>query len=156
MAGVEIEYVSLDEAASPEEVAAVTAVFGRAGFEADVDANFGRKSAALLPWAIIVFLGTPLAKFFWAFFGRLGKRAADDVYPSLREFIKELIAARSSSAAPRGDIRFMDRDGTNLIVSAEITDEAIDALAQLDWEAMRGGWLLWDTERGEWRDATPR
>jgi hypothetical protein len=44
-----------------------------------------------------------------------------------------------------------DPDRTNLILHSSYPDEALDALRELDWDAVRGDYLVWDEERRGWR-----
>jgi hypothetical protein len=48
-----------------------------------------------------------------------------------------------------------DPEGTNVVLSEGLSDEALDALRDLDWSERHGGYLVWDSDRHEWRDAVP-
>jgi hypothetical protein len=95
---------------------------------------------------------TPIPEFFKAF----GAAAGQDSYAAVKQWVKDLLAARASSPAERGYLEIDDPEGTHLIVSTETSDEALEALAGIDWEEHRGDFLIWDDESGTWRDAPRR
>ncbi len=147
-----IDEVIVEDTATPDEVAAVKEVFARAGFDVEVDAAFGRRSADVLPWIVSVVLVTPIV----AFFASFGAEAGKDAYGAVKAWIAELFAARRKSGNGEGAVELKDPDGTTLILSTRYPKDAIDALARISWDQHRGGYLTWDSEAGEWRDPLKR
>jgi hypothetical protein len=147
---VEIRSVYTDEDAQPHEIDAVARAFRDVGFDVEVNPGFVRRSAGPLPWAVIVTLaGVPITAFFTAIAHEAGK----DVYAAAKDFILRLWQSRDR---PEGTLEFVDGDGTRLILSTRISKRALEALAEVDWPAKRGHYLVWDEERDEWRDPTRR
>jgi hypothetical protein len=147
--GTEIEWVALDLAASPQEVAAVEKAFARVGHAVAPEADIVSRSTAtdLLPWIVAVELLIPIS----AFMRGLASEAAEDSYPAIKRWVTELFTARRSSSAKYGSIRVSDPDGLYLEIESGIPDEALDALAEIDWiELGGGGYIAWDFKNGEW------
>lgn len=140
--------VSMDEEARPEEVEAVAAAFEEAGFDGPVSADIGRRSLGDLPF--VIYVGAAPAAFLSAFAGAAGK----DAYESLKKFVGRLVVARRER---RGSVVIEDResheDSTVLVLPSDLPEEAFAALADLDLEAPKGAYLIWDREgeRG-WHD----
>jgi hypothetical protein len=147
VAGV-IASVHLDVEASAGEVEAVRESFRRYGLDPKVKANFIRRSAGPLPWIVEVTLLAPIA----VFFAELSKRAANDAYDAAKAWVKEVWAARGGRD---GALMLTDPEYTNLVLSTRIGPEALDALGDIDWDEVRGGYLLWDDEAGAWFDKSP-
>jgi hypothetical protein len=144
--------ISMDEEASPAEVEAVAAVFAEAGFNGPVSANVGRRSLGDLPY--VVYLSATPAVFFKGFLEAAGK----DGYESLKGLVLKVTEARKGRD---GSIVVEDRqsreDSTVLVLSADLPDEAFVALEDLDLEALKGTYLVWDREGGKgWYDPTAR
>lgn len=144
-----IERVLVEDTASPAEVSEVAEAFRAAGFDVDVDAAYGRKSAGALPWIVYATLAVPFARFFET----LAVKAAEDAYAPIKAWIKSIWAARSGSGTGEGSIALEDPEHTHLILPTRLSDEALDALAEIDWDAVRGDYLVWD---GRWHDPTKR
>jgi hypothetical protein len=147
-----IEDVVIDRWASPEEARAIEEAFARAGFSVEVERAIETRSAGAVPWIIYVTLTVPIA----AFLGKFASEAGKDAYATVKAWAKEIIAARRESPAEPGSVRIDDPDGTNLILSAAIPDDALEALADIDWSDTRGGYIMWDADAREWRDMHPR
>lgn len=144
--------ISMDEEASPAEVEAVAAVFGEAGFDGPVSADIGRRSLGDLPF--VIYVGAVPTAFLTAFAGAAGK----DAYTALKEFVGKIRAARRGRD---GTVVVQDRgdreDSTVLVLSADLPDEAFAALGDLDLEAAKGAYLVWDRDGDEgWHDPTAR
>jgi len=139
--------VSIDVEASEEEVEAVAAAFRDAGIDASVSPTYGRKSLGTeLPW--IVLIGLPLKGFLTAF----GEEAGRDAWAALKSLVTKIRDARNSD---NGSIVVQSRESpTTLVISKELPDAGYVALFNLDSEASEGAYLLWDEERGEWKDGT--
>lgn len=80
--------VSVEEGASKEELDALRALFDEAGAPAVVNAGIIRRSADLLPWAMLI--KAPLVAFLTALATRLGTDAA----VALETFVAKVYAAR--------------------------------------------------------------
>jgi hypothetical protein len=147
----QVENVQVDVEASAAEVRDVEDAFARAGFaEIIVRADQVRRSTGLLPWIVAVTIGVPVKSFFDGFFATPGERA----YDALGAWVKDIWRARHSDVRA-GSISIEDPDGTTVILSTTIPDEAIAALADLDWDQLCGGYLIWNAERREWQDVLP-
>jgi hypothetical protein len=140
-----IERVVMDVEATAAEVAEVKEAFRQAGFDVAVRPSYERKSADVLPWIVYVTLAAPIATFFTT----LAAKAADDAYPAIKRWVKSVWNARRGRD---GSIVLRDPDGSYLILGTRIPDEAIEALAHLDWSRKLGQYLIWDEGRGEWQD----
>jgi hypothetical protein len=146
MAGERWE-VSIDREASEEEVDAVDAAFREAGLDAEVRASYGRKSLDLLPWIVLIAL--PLKGFLDAF----GREAGQDAYAALKRLVTRIREGRRGN---KGTIVVQSRESsTTLVLGDDLPDEAYAALFELDPKEYEGAYLLWDEDRGEWKDGTP-
>jgi hypothetical protein len=65
--------------------------------------------------------------------------------------VLDVFAARKSSAAEHGSIRVSEPEGTYLEIEAGIPDEALDALAEIDWDEFVGDYYIaWDGDSRRW------
>jgi hypothetical protein len=134
--------VSVDRGAPADEVAAVERVLRSFGIQGPVEANYGRKSFGELPFVVYIFM--PIVA---GFLGKLGA----DLYESVKRLVEELTEARGGRD---GQIFVADREtGTTLALDSGLPDEAYRAFAEIDWSKLEDGYVVWDTERGEWRNA---
>lgn len=147
-----IESVNTEAGAHAPELAAVREVFQRAGFEVDVQPVLIRRSAGVLPWIVSVTLTVPIAAWFTSFAVESGKLAAQDAHAAVKVFAKGVFAARHDAGSGRGALDLEDPEGSQLILSSDLPDEALDALAGIDWDEARGGYLTWDTTERRWLD----
>ena len=131
----------------PEELADIGAVLHAAGFDVNVHAKYDTRSGPIVPWLIGITLTAPIS----GFLTTLAARAADDAYPGIKAFVMGLWQARRR---PDGSVVIDDPDGTHLVVATSIPEHAIDALANLDWSAKQGHYLIWDEARDLWLDPT--
>ena len=149
----EIESVSLTVFAREDEVAAVEQAFARAGFQIDARADVETRSdhwgGAAAPWLIYVMLAVPISAFFAAF----GSEAGKDAYAAVKEWTRDIFAVHQKPHYAGGTLDIRDPRGTRVVLSPPLPDEALDALADIDWASVEGGDLLWDERRREWRDA---
>ena len=151
------EPVHIEATAPAEHVAAVEEAFARAGFRVAVAADYERKGVAdLLPWVVLVILLSPIKPFFDAFSAKAGERAADDAYDGLKQLLRDIRLARSGAGTGEGSIRISDPERTNVELPSPLPDEAVEALRDIDWNEVRGAWLVWDPQRKTWRDPTKR
>jgi hypothetical protein len=142
-----VEEVSLDVRASPGEVRLVEEAFTRAGFQVEANPKVNSRGAGVPPWLVYVTIAVPVADFFRAFASEAGR----DAYAAVKAWANDVMAARRESGD--GSIRLDDSDGTTLILHTSFPDEALDALAEIDWSEMTGGgYLLWGAETGRWFD----
>lgn len=151
-----VKEVVIEDTAPPEHAGAVKTAFARAGFDVEVEAAYGRRSLDLLPWAVIVVLGYPIKSFLDGFLTRIGEDVADDSYDSFKTLIRDIIEARRGAGTGEGSIKISDPEHTNVVVPSLLSDRAIDGLRGLDWDAVRGDYLVWDELREVWRDPTRR
>ena len=131
---------------------AVDETFGRAGFEVHSRAAMIRRSADVLPWIVHVTLAVP----FVAFFAKFGSEAGKDAYAAVKAWAKAMFEARKESGLGRGAISVVDLNGTELVLASDWPDEALDALAEMDWDQVEGGYLVWNEAEGEWIDQLPQ
>ena len=149
-----VQGVVIEDTATPAEVEAVEEAFRRHGLDVEVRTGYGRKALGESGWVVVVLLGVPVALFFKGFMDELGRAAARDAYGPVKAWIRDVW--RSRGAAGTGSILLRDDEHTTLALSSSLADEALDALREIDWEQQRGGWLLWDAERREWRNPRNR
>jgi hypothetical protein len=122
--------------------------FSRAGFNVQVKADYGRRSADLLPW--IVHIGATGA--FGGFFAALGA----DRYSKFKALVRDVREARRDAGNGTGAIDLRDAEGTNITLPSTLPDEALDALSRINWDEVSAGWLVWSSDRGEWVDHMKR
>jgi hypothetical protein len=146
---VEIEDPVLIEATAPAgHVEAVEAVLKRNGLDARVEAGIERRAVGDLPWLIrIVEEGTIY---------ELLKFVATGGTTGIKEMYRELRDARNGAGNGKGSVELVDSENTHVILSSTLPDEAIEALDDLHWDELGGGWLVWDAGRKEWVDHTRR
>jgi hypothetical protein len=138
--------VTTDVGASDSELAALDAAFRRVGFEVRAEASERTRAAEPLPWVVYIVLGAPLA----AFFHTLASEAAKDAYQPLKQWVKDVFAARGGSPA---HLSVEDVEGSRVSVGSNLPEEALEALARLDWSQFpSGGDLHWSESRQEWLD----
>jgi hypothetical protein len=143
-----IERTLIEYEAPPEEVAAVQEALASFGFSVTVRPEYPLTGGPPtdLSWAVFIALGVPLTAFFTA----LGSAAGTDAYAALKEWVERVRDARRLTSG-RGEIRIHDAH-TSMVIPADIPDEAIDALRDVDWAGLRGGHLVWVEEQQVWRD----
>lgn len=141
--------VMLDRETPAGELADVRAAFAAAGIDGPCDAVVERYSADLLPWVIYVTVSYPIGRFFGGFF----EAAGEDGYRTFKAWVHDVRAARGGH---RGSVVVQSKDGTRVVLSSEIPDEALGALRKVDWSQRACGDFIWDDDAGEWRDALNR
>lgn len=146
------EPVHIEATAPAEHVAAVEEAFARAGFRVAVAADYERKGADLLPWVVLIILENPIKPFIDAF----AAKAGEDAYDGLKQLLRDIRTARSGAGTGEGTIRISDPERTNVELPSPLPDEAVEALRDIDWNDVRGAWLVWDPQRKTWRDPTKR
>ena len=62
------------------------------------------------------------------------------------------LTARADSGTGEGSIEISDADGTTLVVTTGLPDAALDGLADIQWDEVRGHDLAWDDTASLWRD----
>lgn len=140
----------MEVTASPEEIAVVEAEFARAGFRVRAEAQippFGGGPPATWDWIVHVMLAAPIAVFLTTF----AAKASEDAYEAFKRWTRDFLAARQPSGE-RGELAISsDRDEITLVIRANIPDEALDALAEIDWSPEHGGYLVWNDSRRQWQ-----
>jgi hypothetical protein len=138
--------ISIEDTAPQGHVEAVATAFGEAGFEVEVVADYGRRSAGVLPWIVRITLDETIKGFFIA----LGAAGFKTLYGAIKR------ARDGANSDGEGTIELYDPESSWMILPASLPDEAIDALGTLDWDRLRGGYLVWKSAEKEWVNATPR
>lgn len=142
---MDIEEVITDAEASPEELAALNDAFRRVGFDVQADPAIHARSIDPVPWVVYVMLGAPIATFFTTLAAEAGK----DAYEPLKQWVKDVWAARGNKP---GCADLSDPQHTRLSLRAGLPEEALDALKEIDWSRKHGGDLHWSESRREWLD----
>lgn len=145
--------VILDDAATSDELRSVRNALSEAGFvPLSIEATLERRGAGSFPSLIDVLVAIPLTAFFSSFASAAGK----DAWATFKKLVTALGDARRTGRALEGSIVFRDDEGTNVVISASIPEEAIEKLRDVDWTQRRGHYLIWDPTRRAWRDPTRR
>jgi hypothetical protein len=142
------EPVLIESGAPAGNDVAVANAFSRAGFEVDVEAAIERRGLGDFPWLVRVAVEGSLAGFFGAF--------GVDGYAAVKRWIRDVWNAREGAGNGRGSIEVVDSGSSHLILSNTLPDEALNALMDIDWSELSGGYIVWNAERGEWVDHLAR
>jgi len=134
--------VLVEEGAPQEELRRLQAIFDEAGAPAVVTAGYARRSADLLPWAMLI--KAPLA----IFLTTIATQAGIDAWKALKAFVAAVYAERRRPDRSEGTIRF-DDDGLTVILSDDLPDAAYEELAGGEFPG--AGYFLWDDASGSWR-----
>jgi hypothetical protein len=82
-----------------------------------------------------------------AFLSAFAGAAGNDAYSGLKDFIAKISAARRGRD---GTVVVQDRedreDSTVLVLSADLPGEAFVAIGDLDLDAVKGAYLVWDRD----------
>jgi hypothetical protein len=140
------EPISIEDTAPPGHKDAVVEAFRESGFEVQVVADYGRRSAGVLPWIVRITLDETIKGCFITL-GGVG-------FKVLHDSIKK--ARKGANSEDEGTVELYDSESSWMILPASLPDDAIDALSDLDWDRLRGGYLVWNSEDREWYNATPR
>lgn len=147
--------VSLEREASAADQAAVARDFESAGIEADVQADYIRRSiGVLLPWLIVIVVAA-VAKFLWPALGGAGDEAGRDIWKGLRGLITSLYEARRSYRAPEGMVSIIIDEGKRVEIRFPqgLPDLAYIRAVQIEApSAPLSGILRWDEKAKEWKD----
>jgi hypothetical protein len=122
----------VDDEATPEEADAVKQAFSRAGFPATVRRGLTWGGEGEEPWGVVVTLGVPIPTFFDAF----ATEGANDAYPAVKAWAKEIFEARGSEGR-RGEILLHGRRDGMIALWSDMPEAAFDSLAELDWGGER-------------------
>jgi hypothetical protein len=147
-----VETVRVHDFATPDEVHAIAGSFRRTGFDVEVSPIATRRSEPwAVPWVIEVVLLVPIA----VFLQTIASEAAKDVYPLVKEWVKDVWATARSGVGDEGgvgELELFDPDESSVLLAERLPDEAIEALTEVDWDQFQGGWLHWDDDARRWRD----
>jgi hypothetical protein len=135
--------LSRDEA----QIEAVENAFARWGFNVRAEPEYPLTGGppVLISWAVVVLLSAPILSFFQA----LASEAGKDAYAALKAWVKDIVEARRTEKGS-GEIRLQDSKGSMLVIPDSISDEGVELLRAIDWRGVN--FLVWDSERGQWRD----
>jgi DNA-binding CsgD family transcriptional regulator len=122
----------VDDEATPEEAVAVKEAFSRAGFPATVRRGLSWSGEGEQPWGVVVTLGVPIPTFFDAF----ATEGANDAYPAVKAWAKEIFEARGSERR-RGEILLHGRRNGTIALWSDMPEAALDSLAEIDWGGER-------------------
>jgi hypothetical protein len=144
--------VSLEAEASAADRAAVARVFESADIQADVRADYIRRSADLLPWLIVI--GVVAVRFLWAAVGGAGDEAGRDAWKGLKWLVTTLYDARRSSQSPQGGVSISDQEaGVEIQFPPDLPDLAYIRITQMESpSAPLSGILRWDNDAQDWTD----
>lgn len=137
-----IAEVMVEEGAPEDEVQALQALFDEAGAPAVVKPAIARRSAELLPWAMV--LKAPLIAFLTA----LATKAGSDAWDALSAFVAKVYAERRRPGREDGAIRFED-DRRTVILTDRLPDAGYQQLA--GGELPEDGYFVWDEATSSWR-----
>lgn len=145
-----IDSVLIDDRASPDDIAAVEKAFTRSGLSAKVEPGYPLSGGAALPvdWVVHVALAAPIAAFFAAF----GAEAGKDAYAAFKRWFRDVSDARKPTSENGQIILYALVEETAVVLHAQTSDDALAALREVNWPAIRGGHVVWDAERRTWRD----
>jgi hypothetical protein len=145
-----IEAVELDAWATEQEIAAVEAAFARAGFEVKAEPVI-EASSADATWIVLVKIGVPALTFTRAFLSGVGSAGGRDAYGAARRWVQEVWEARDARPNAGGSLNVRDPEGTRIVLSPPLSEEALEALADIDWASVRGSDIFWDTKAQAWQ-----
>jgi hypothetical protein len=132
-----------DKTTTPDQLESVEQVLRSFGIEPQVEADYVRKSLGELPFIVYVLM--PIVGGFLAALG-------SDIYQATKRLLSDLQAAHDGR---RGELVVDDREaGTRIVLGTELPDDALQALAALDWDQLEGGHLVWDAQDQRWRSSS--
>lgn len=153
-------YVVLRRGALPDEVRAVEEVFHRAGIEATAEPGvIDLTDVDLVPYLVV--LTAPIAWIGAQFLGGAANAAGADTWAAFRDggwkgigrFVREI--ARAHGPERTGSVTIEEPDGPRVTLASHLPEEAFQALGELDWSEMTGGWLGWGESGEEWLHVAP-
>jgi hypothetical protein len=133
-----IEEVVIEAGAPAGEAEAVASVFERAGLDVEVEAEIESRGAGVAPWIVRVALKDTIEGFFMAL-GAAG----------FKYFVLDLFRTRGGDD---GSVDIGGPEHTRLVLPTSLPEDALDALADVDWKDLEGGWLVWKADQQEWVD----
>lgn len=143
--------VLIDRPAAEGEVEAVTKVFDDLGLGVTVEAGYEVRGAGDYPWIVAVGLasGTTIA----IFLKKVAELAAEDAYVALKRWVKAVADSRRPFRSTSGRIELKDDRISALILHEDLPDDAFEALADMDFDALPDhAHLVWDEDTGEWKN----
>jgi hypothetical protein len=151
--------VILESECSSADLMAVIEVFERAGIPADVTASYARRSAAELPWLVIIGISAwGAGTFVKAALEGVGDEAGRAGWRALMRLVKALYKAREPSRASEGTISIkLSEPPLEIPLPPDLPETAYRRLWETeDPRAPLSGILIWDSETEAWLDALAR
>jgi hypothetical protein len=115
---------------------------GRVGVEARVEEQTFAAGGAVA-WIVTVTVASPVAAFFTAFASEAGK----DAYATFRSWFRRQRYGTADSA----EVIVRGTDDREVVLELSLSEEALDALRELDWSRMPTGTMVWDRRTRKWR-----
>jgi hypothetical protein len=144
-----VSSVTVESDVPEGERSAIKSLFAHYGLDVEVAAT-GQRDPETLSWLIQIAVIGPLPAFFASFGAAFGPSEGNDAYPLAKEWLEKLLQIRESGGG-QGSIEIRDENGTSLLLRSGIAGEALDALAVLEWETVKGDPLTWDQGAHRWQ-----
>ena len=145
-----VSSVTIEKDAPEAQPSAITSLFARYGIDVEVVASKERGPDAL-PWLVEITIVGSVAAFFASFGAAFGPSEGNDAYPLVKEWLQNLVRVREDGG--EGTIEIRDEDGTSIVIDSRIEGEPLDALAEVEWEAVKGNALSWNPRAFRWDSA---
>ena len=151
--------VLLESECSDADLAAVAEVFADVGIPAEVAGAYVRRSAAELPWLVIIGVGAwATGTFLKAALQGAGDEAGRAGWRALMRLVKALYEARAGSRVSEGTVSIQAEEPR---VEISLPPDLPDLAYQQLWEtespdAPLSGILMWDNETQAWINALAR
>lgn len=147
--------VSLESECSRTDLLIVTGVFETFGIPADVRGSYTRRSAADLPWIIVIgFSAWAGGTFLKAALQAAGDEAGREAWRSLMHLIRALYQARKDSRVADGGVSLTFSDPPlDVLLPPDLPEVAYRGLCEIERPHPLSGILMWDGEIQAWTDA---
>ena len=146
-----VSSVTIEKGAPKDQPSAIKSLFARYGMDVEVMAVRERRSPEVPPRLVEIQIIGPIATFFASFGAAFGPSEGNDAYPLVKEWLQDLFALYER-VGTEGTIKIRDEDGTSLNLRGGIADEALDALAHVDWGTVKGDSLTWSQDANRWHE----
>lgn len=112
-------------------------------------------------FSYLVVVSVPITLIASKFFGGAAEAAGADTWAAFRDggwkglerFVREIGRAHGSERT--GSVRIEEPDGPRVTLASHLPEEAFEALGELDWSEMTGGWLGWGEASEGWLHVAP-